>query len=192
MVLHGSVIVSVSRQCMWFEFCIIILLNLLDSHCSLFSFFQSLSIGCTVNLQCPTCSSTGKRYIENPIVSIEGVDSSILNYNVVSLPNFKSNDFPTIENTDEYPLFDNWIHPYEHGLLNTTSLEGSGQCDGFPSFRQPFPLTDADSADGTFPAVFGKALDAISGEEVTFVYDPHLKMYENTIENPVRSCFVVL
>lgn len=146
----------------------------------------TLYIGCTVNLQCPTCSSTGKRYIENPIVSVEGVDSSILNYNVVSLPNFKSSDFPTIENTDEYPLFDTWIHPYEHGLLNTTSLEDSGQCDGFPTFRQPFPLTDSDSADGTFPAVFGKALDAISGEEVTFVYDPHLKLYENTIENPVR------
>ena len=77
-------------------------------------------------------------------------------------------------------------------LLNTTSLESSGQCDGFPTFRQPFILNNRveqvkddgtvvlKSPPGTFPTVFGRTSD---GEE--FAYDPHLALYENSLDSPV-------
>jgi len=143
-------------------------------------------VGCTLVLVCPTCSDTAEQYLSNPAVSVEGIDPSILGYNIVSLPDFKSTDLPTIEDSNEYPMFDPWIKPYENALLNTTSLEGSpGQCDGFPTFRQPFPLDDVDSPPGSFPAVFGESQD--NGVEVTFAYDPHLKLYENTILNPLMD-----
>ena len=131
--------------------------------------------------------------LENPAVSIEGIegDTSILSYNVVSLPDFKSTQLPTIESSDDYPLFDTWIKPYENALLNTTSLEDSQECDGFPTFRQPFELNEDSSPPGTFPAVFGRSVDVNSGEDVVFSYDPHLSLYENTLENPV-SLFVYL
>ena len=122
----------------------------------------------------------------NPAVSIKGTkhDPSILPYKVVNLPNFKSTDFPTIESSDEYPLFDTWIKPHENALLNTTL--DSTECDGFPTFRQPFALNEVDSPPGAFPAVFGKSVDVHTGEAVVFSYDPHLSLYENTLENPVR------
>ena len=138
---------------------------------------------------CNACSDTGKKDLSNPAVSVEGIDPSILGYDIVSLPDFKSTDLPTIENSQEYPMFEPWIKPYENALLNTTSLEGSpGQCDGFPTFRQPFALDDVDSLPGAFPTVFGKSQD--NGVEVTFAFDPHLTLYENTVENPVRPFFL--
>ncbi|KAL7541680.1 LOW QUALITY PROTEIN: hypothetical protein ACHAXR_011131 [Thalassiosira sp. AJA248-18] len=144
-------------------------------------------VGCMLELECPTCTNT-ERNIANPTVSVEGIiGSSILPYQVVTLPNFKSNDLPTLENTDDYPMFDQWTQPFEHALLNTTNLEGSGQCDGFPSFRQPFPLNGVDSQPGAFPSVFGKSIDVNSGEEIHFLYDPHLKFYENSLTSPLMD-----
>ena len=128
----------------------------------------------------------------NPEVSVESIegDTSILPYNVVNLPHYKSTDFPSIEDSNDYPLFDTWIKPHENGLLNSTSLEISPtQCDDFPTFRQPFPYNEAGSPPGAFPAVFGRSTDVDTGLEVVFAYDPHLALYENTVENPV-SCFV--
>ena len=126
--------------------------------------------------------------VDNPEVSVTGIEGNlnILPYSVVELPAFKSNDLPTIERADDYPLFSQWIKPFENALLNTTSLEGSNQCDGFPSFRRPFPLNDVDSPPGSFPAVFGRSADGI-----VFAYDPHLKFYENTVENPVRAASII-
>ena len=112
---------------------------------------------------------------------------SILPYQVVTLPNFKSNALPTIESTQDYPMFDQWTHPFEHALLNTTDLENSGQCDGFPTFRQPVPITGVDSQDGAFPTVFGKSIDVNTNEVIHFLYDPHLKFYGNTIESPLMD-----
>ena len=133
---------------------------------------------------------SGDEYIiANPEVSLDGIegDTSILPYNVVSLPDYKSSDLPTIESPDEYPLFDQYIHANENAILNTTTLEGSTECEGFPTFRQPFPLNEVDAPPHTFPAVFGKSLDVNTGEEVVFAYDPHLALYENSVENPLED-----
>lgn len=107
-------------------------------------------------------------------------------YAVVSLPDFKSNDLPSMEGSSEYPMFAEWVHEDEHALLNTTSLEGGGQCDGFPTFRRPVEVNEEGSPPGAFQSVFGRSEDAFTGEEVVFIYDPHLAMYENTVQNPVR------
>jgi hypothetical protein len=153
-----------------------------------YPFFYTIfhtNTGCEITVLCQTCANTDERYLFNPPISVEGIEgTSILPYNVVSLPNFKSNQLPTIESSDEYPMFAPWIKPFEHALLNTTLDEN--ECVGFPSFRAPFPQNEDGFIPGTFPAVFGRSIDENSLEEVIFAYDPHLKFYENTIENPVR------
>ena len=137
-----------------------------------------------------------QHYIENPMVSIQGLETltdeilktQLLPYNVVELPNFRSSDFISIENTLEYHhLFAQWIHPNENGLLNTTSLEGSDQCYNHPNFRQPLPMNDRDAPPGTVPTVFGKSVDADTEEVHVFAYDPHLALRENTLENPLQN-----
>ncbi len=141
-----------------------------------------------------TLGNGSERTLTNPAVSIDGIegDASVLPYDVVALPDLGTTDLPSIESADDYPLFDPWIKPHEHALLNTTSLEGGGRCDGFPDFRHPLPLDGSLSPPGTFPAVFGRSADAASGEEVVFAYDPHLALYENTVENPVRVRFYLV
>lgn len=132
-----------------------------------------------------------QHYIVNPAVSIEGVEgrtNQLFPYKVVELPPFKSLDFLTIENASSYHhLFAQWIHADENGLLNTTSLEGSDQCNGHPDFRQPLPVNDRDAPPGTLPTVFGKSVDKITGEVHVFAFDPHLTLRENTVENPLED-----
>jgi len=64
-------------------------------------------------------------------------------------------------------------------------------CDDFPDVRKPLPFDGDESPGntqtGTFPSVFGTASDAETGEAVTFLYDRHLTLYENTVENPISD-----
>lgn len=125
--------------------------------------------------------------LDNPEVSVAGFENTnVVPYNVVDLPVFKSNDLPTIENSDEYPLFSDYVKPFENALLNTTSLEESNQCDDFPTFRKPYPLGNVGTPPGYFPTVFGRSAD---GTE--FAYDPHFNFYENTVDNPVRTASLI-
>jgi hypothetical protein len=127
-------------------------------------------------------------YIANPPVSIEGVEGRIFSYRVVELPSFKTPDFLSIENpTVFHPLFAQWIHPDENGLLNTTILEGTDECIGHPNFRQPLPGNERDAPPGAIPTVFGRSVDSVTGETHVFAYDPHLALKENTIENPLLN-----
>lgn len=141
-------------------------------------------VGCVVPISLPAPASLGSYYaVHNPEVSIEGVVTSILPYNVVNLPAFKSVDFPVIDNPDKYsPIFEEWMGYDEHAILNTTSLEESNQCDGFPDFRKS-NILNPDHGSGRVwkvkPTVFGKTTDGH-----TFAYDPHLALPENTVNNP--------
>eukprot|EP00804_Cyclotella_cryptica_P013853 CCRYP_002403-RF/>CCRYP_002403-RF protein AED:0.04 eAED:0.04 QI:361/1/1/1/0.81/0.82/17/505/2306 len=132
-----------------------------------------------------------QNYISNPAVSIEGVEgrtNDLFPYRVVDLPPFKSSQFLSIENaTAFHHLFAQWIHADENGLLNTTSLDGTDQCDGHPNFRQPLPVNERDSPPGTIPTVFGRSTDAATGEVHVFAFDPHLTLRENTLENPLED-----
>ena len=147
-------------------------------------------VGCRVLVR---DSTTGKEYyIPNPAVSIEGVEGNedLLPYSTVSLPAFGSNEFPAVEKASvEFPLFTSLMKDDENGLLNSTSLEGSTQCDGFPSFRQPeavaVPTEDAPLS--ILPTVFGRSINQDTGVEEVFAYDPHLFLYENTPENPITD-----
>lgn len=141
-------------------------------------------VGCVVPISHPAPASLGNYLaVHNPEVSVEGVPTSILPYNVVNLPAFKSVDFPVIDNPDAYNhIFEEWMGYDEHAILNTTSLEGSDQCDGFPNFRKS-EILNPDHGPGRVwkvkPTVFGKTADGH-----TFAYDPHLALPENTVENP--------
>lgn len=163
------------------------LLNLTRCH----SMFNLYSTGCPISLVRESVGEETYKEInvDNPEVSVAGIEgnANILPYNVVDLPVFKSIDLPTIENADDYPLFSDYVKPFENALLNTTALEGSNQCDGFPTFRKPFPLDDAGSPPVYFPTVFGRSADGI-----VFAYDPHLKFYQNTVDNPVRAASLMI
>ena len=116
--------------------------------------------------------------IENPVVDITGIVPE--NITLISLPSFKSNELPSIEDSTDYPMFSQWIKSDENALLNTTSL----QCDDVSNVRVPIPF-DGDGAPGEtmpgyFPSVFGQTDDGI-----VFLYDRHLTFYENTVENPL-------
>ena len=126
--------------------------------------------------------------IANPAVSIAGVEG-ILNLDVIDLPDFKSSDLPSIESSADYPLFSEWIKSDENALLNTTSLD-NGMCDGLPDFRNPLPWDENGSMTGTFPSIFAKSVDSEDGSDVVFVYDRHLTLFENTVENPVSTSFL--
>lgn len=72
------------------------------------------------------------------------------------------------------------VHPNEEVLLNTTALEDTNQCDGFPSFHIPVPHDEEGAPKGAFATVFGKTPSGIE-----FAYDPHLALQENTVDNPL-------
>jgi len=139
--------------------------------------------GCTIKLTHPNNS----RYIElsNPPISLEGVTPKALSFSIIDLPEFKSADLPSVEDTLDYPLFDTWIKPDENAMLNTTSWSSLKECSALPDFRNPLPYDERGSHPGTFPSIFGRSTDSSSGEEVVLMYDRHLTLYENTIENPV-------
>lgn len=123
--------------------------------------------------------------IANPPVSVAGLDPTSLN--LITLPvDFKSVDLPSVESASEYPLFEQWIKEDEHALLKT-GLEETGLCDDLPDVRNPLPLNEVGALPGYFPSIFAKSTDAVTGEEVVFLYDRHLSLLENTVENPVSS-----
>ena len=124
----------------------------------------------------------GIRYLPNPEIQFAGVPSSIQPYNVVDLPELNSIDFPSIDNGEDWPAFSTWVHPNECALLNTTTLEESNQCDGFPNFHVPLPYNVAGGPTGAFPSVFGKTPAGLE-----FAYDPHLALQENTVDNPLAD-----
>ena len=127
---------------------------------------------------------TGKigdiKIFPNPEVKFSGVPSSINAYNAVNLPEMNSIDLPSIDNGENWPAFATWVHPNEDAMLNTTSLEDTNQCDGFPSFHIPVPHDMPGAPKGAFPTVFGKTPSGIE-----FAYDPHLALQENTVDNPL-------
>lgn len=152
--------------------------------------FKQDCVGCLV----PIGDFTGyivQHYLVNPPVSIDGVEgrsNELFPYRVVNLPPFKSSDFITIENPSRYHhVFAQWIHADENGLLNTTSLQDTDQCDGHPNFWQPLPVNNRDAPPGALPSVFGRSVDASTGEVHIFAFDPHLALRENTVENPLED-----
>lgn len=146
------------------------------SHCTLFYFLSFHS--CPVILWDAELGQL--KFLNNPEVKFTGVPSSINPYNAVDLPELNSIDFPSIDNGEEWPVFETWIHPNEDALLNTTSLEDTNQCDDFPNFHIPLPHDKEGAPKGAFSTVFGKTPSGIE-----FAYDPHLALLENTVENPL-------
>ena len=116
----------------------------------------------------------------NPEVKFSGVPSSVNPYNTVNLPEMNSIDLPSIDNGENWPAFATWVHPNENVLLNTTSLEDTNQCEGFPDFYIPIPHDEPGAPKGAFPTVFGRTPSGIE-----FAYDPHLALQENTVDNPL-------
>lgn len=150
------------------------------------SYWQMDCVGCIIALHPPDVDITkhkGFFGISNPPVNFAGYESQ-LEFGVLNLPTFKSPDFPVIDNPDEY--YSGWEKFFgrdENSVLNTASLEGSAQCDGMYNFRQPRLNKQwaPNSAEvyKTFPPIFGKSLDGHM-----FLYDPHLALPENSVENP--------
>ena len=131
-------------------------------------------------------------FIANPPVSITGVEGNtdLLPYSTVNLPPYGSADFPAVEKAaDKFPLFTDYMKEDENGMVVTDALESSSQCDGFPSFRQPEAVaTPSDDApESTLPTVFGRSINLDTGLEEIFVFDPHLTLYENTIDKPLAD-----
>lgn len=150
--------------------------------------WEANCVDCVIPLGRPAPYDVKFHYaIKNPPVDIgHGVQSvpSLFKYNLVSLPAFKSPALPAMDNPDDYPLFhqgyrrnrlaevDTVLWGFdEHAMLNDTSLEGSGQCDGFPDFRVPVPNDPWKWGDAefwkVFPTVFGQSSDGH-----VFAYDP--------------------
>jgi hypothetical protein len=126
--------------------------------------------------------------LPNPQVSIRGVEGNedLLPYATVNLPPFGSAEFPAVEKaSEEFPLFTEWMKDDENALLNSSSLEATAQCYGFPSFRQPEAVAELtkDAPESILPTVFGRSINQGTGVEEFFAYDPHLFLYENTPEN---------
>lgn len=146
------------------------------------AYWQMDCVGCVIALL-PPGGNSGFFGISNPPVNYAGYESQ-LEFNVLNLPTFKSTDFPVIDNPDEY--FSGWekfFGPDENAILNTQSLEGSAQCASMYNFRQP-RLNNPNSPFEkevwkTFPTIFGQSSDGHM-----FLYDPHLALPENSIENP--------
>lgn len=128
-------------------------------------------------------------YIPNPPISLPAGIENTISLDIITLPNFKTSDLPSIEDSNDYPLFSEWIHADENALLNTTGLEGS--CDGLPDWRNPVPFDGNgawdDTMAGVMTEVFAKSTDNESGEEVVFLYDRHFAFLENTVEKPVSE-----
>lgn len=148
--------------------------------------WQTDCVGCLIPLYKPTGNIDSRTWfggIRNPEVNFAGYESQ-LEFGVLNLPTFKSPDFPVIDNPDEYhPLWEKFLGYDENAILNTLSLEGSAQCTDMYNFRQPRMNKDwvLGSAEvwKIFPTVFGKSADGHM-----FLYDPHLALPENSVENP--------
>lgn len=152
-----------------------------------------LSTGCPIYITAP--GEEEAIQIANPSVSISGIEGNIT-LAIINLPNFKSNDLPSIESSTDYPLFSEWIKSDENALLNTTSLDRT-MCANLPDFRTPLPSFDGAGSPGltmpgVFPSIFAKSYDEEIGSEVVFLYDRHLVLLENTVDNPVSFILVIL
>ena len=127
--------------------------------------------------------------VANPRVSITGMQG----LNHITLPvDFKSPDLLSIESSSggedfDYPLFEPWVKEDENAMLNTTSFDGSGLCDGLPDHRNPLPNPEA-GMERAFPGIF-PSIFATSADGVVFLYDRHLTLYENTVEKPVSDIY---
>ena len=82
---------------------------------------------------------------------------STLTLDIIDLPDFKSNDLVSIEDSSAYPLFAEWIKADENALLNTTSLQDSATCEGIDTGRLPqeYDGTAAGAPGMTQPGMFG-------------------------------------
>jgi len=149
------------------------------------SYWQMDCIGCIIPLWPPNVDVTKSGFfgIYNPPVNFAGYESQ-LEFGVLNLPAFKSSELPVIDNPDEY--FSGWEKFFgqdENAILNTPSLEGSAQCANMYNFRQPRLnkqwYANSKEVYKTFPPIFAKSSDGHM-----FLYDPHLALPENSIENP--------
>lgn len=148
------------------------------------------TLGCTINLvpqafydhTSEGIDGSGRIEITNPPISISGLEPIL---DIIALPAFKTSDLISMEDPTEYdPLFAQYIKADENAMLNSTSLDGTTECNELPDFRNPIPYSAEGTLKGAFPSIFGTTTDP-NGNAVVMIYDRHLTLYENTVENPV-------
>jgi len=140
-------------------------------------------VGCPVTVRLDEDGSA-EFDIANPPVAIDpNLNLDVLDLGAAGVE-FKSADLPSVEGAGGYhPAFAEWIRPDENAMLNTTL--DAALCAGLPDFRVPVAWNEGGALPGASPSIFGRSLDGDTGEEVVFLYDRHLALQENTVDNPV-------
>eukprot|EP00586_Coscinodiscus_wailesii_P011040 CAMPEP_0172493050 /NCGR_PEP_ID=MMETSP1066-20121228/24373_1 /TAXON_ID=671091 /ORGANISM="Coscinodiscus wailesii, Strain CCMP2513" /LENGTH=895 /DNA_ID=CAMNT_0013263005 /DNA_START=387 /DNA_END=3071 /DNA_ORIENTATION=+ len=144
-------------------------------------------------------------YVYNPKVDLTGIvnDPALVPYTVIDLPPILGNDnaMVTIDNGEEYvthKYFSMFTKPNDEFWLNDATSVNPNQCLSHPNvftaaYDTPTKLnTDPNEGvssgnhpETAFPPMFGKTLNKATGKYEYLLFDPHLVLFDNTVENPL-------
>ncbi len=160
-------------------------------------------VGCLIRVVERRGGGSSSGYVANPKVDLTGIEnnSNLVPYTVIDLPPIlTSNDdrMVSIDNGDNLgSYFLNFYKPNDEFYLNTSNLD-KGQCADHPPVRGAAYAEDSrldhsknsdvdenNHPETAFPPIFGRTLNGRTGQSEILLFDPHIALGENTIENPL-------
>jgi uncharacterized protein (DUF1800 family)/uncharacterized protein (DUF1501 family) len=144
-------------------------------------------------------------YVNNPKVDLTGIvnDPALVPYTIIDLPPILGNDnaMVTIDNGEDYTTnvyFSKYSKPNDEFWLNDATSINPNQCLSHPSvltaaYDTPTKLSTGGNEEVSsknhpetaFPPLFGKTLNTVTGQYEHLLFDPHLVLFENSVENPL-------
>jgi len=151
-------------------------------------------------------------YVYNPKVDLTGIvnDPALVPYTVIDLPPILGNDnaMVTIDNGEEYvthKYFSMFTKPNDEFWLNDATSVNPNQCLSHPNvftaaYDTPTKLnTDPNEGvssgnhpETAFPPMFGKTLNKATGKYEYLLFDPHLVLFDNTVDVFKRKLRAIL
>ncbi len=145
----------------------------------------------------------GSGYIQNPKVDLTGIES-LVPYKIVNLPPILGTGpdeaMVSIDN-DEFEtsnFFSRFHHADDSFWLKDASSVDSSECNDHPNvfaaaWKVPSKLDVSQNdlvagknhPETVLPPIFGKTLNKRTGKYEYLLFDPKMKLYENTVENPI-------
>ncbi len=161
-------------------------------------------IGCPfLSIKLGGSSGNDTGYIQNPKVDLTGIEN-LVPYKIVNLPpilgtgpgeamvSVDNDEFETSKYFSRFHRIDD-----EFWLKDASSVDSS-ECNDHPNvftaaWKVPSKLNvsqnnfveDKHHPETVFPPIFGKTLNKRTGKYEYLLFDPKMKLYENTVENPI-------
>lgn len=162
-------------------------------------------VGCLVPIQKRIDDTKTNGYIQNVPIDLTGIlGTSLLPYTTVDLPPILGSgganaDMVSIDDGDEFassPYFSQFNKANDEFMLNNADAVNQSQCSNHPpvisaawtvksELNYRGQIHENKHPNTVFPPIFGRALNKQTGKYEHLLFDPHLILQENTVENPL-------